>query len=368
MKILYDYQIFNVQKYGGISRYLAEIITRIAQFDQCEVKVLAGFYINHYLDRCSPELVIGWKRPLIPNTTKITNILNDGLSKLWLSTNNRPDIIHETYYSPRKNVAKSCKTVITVYDMIHERLSNFFPQSVRRFSRVKAEAIKRADRVICISNQTKIDLIEILDINPQKITVIYLGSSFQMSDVPNSDLSKTEYPYILYVGTRKGYKNFDRLLQAYAIRHTLNHNFKLVCVGAEPFSPSELEQIYSLGLNDNKVKHISGNERTLAEFYNQASVFVYPSLYEGFGIPLLEAMSLNCPIVCSNTGSIPEIAGNAAEFFDPYEADSIADALEKVLFSWEKAKNLVSLGRERVKQFSWENCAEKTHLLYSSLL
>ena len=252
--------------------------------------------------------------------------------------------------------------------MIHEKLSHLFSQKEREFLLMKAETIKRADRVICISNQTKKDLIETLDINPQKITVIYLGSSLQLVDFLDSDMDSLECPYILYVGERKGYKNFDRLLHAYASRPNLNNNFKLVCMGSENFSPAELEQINNLGLKENQVKHIAGDDRILIKLYQQASVFIYPSLYEGFGIPLLEAMSLNCPIVCSNTSSIPEIVENAAEFFDPYQIDSIADAMEKVLFSSETANNLVALGRERVKLFSWETCANKTRLVYASLL
>ncbi len=368
MKILYDYQIFNLQKYGGISRYLYEIIKRIAQFQKDEVKVISGLYINQYLKKCDPNLVVGWQRPLIPKTTKITNVINYGLSKLWLSPHGKPDIIHETYYSSRSIAPKSSKTVITVHDMIHEKFSNLFPKRERRFSLIKAKAIRRADHIICVSNQTKKDLIEILDINPQKITVIYHGSSLQINDTFDADTSHVEYPYILYVGVREGYKNFDRLLQAYASRYTLHRNFKLVCVGASKFSTTELSKISNLGLNDDKVKHISGDDQTLAKLYKQASVFIYPSLYEGFGIPLLEAMSLGCPIVCSNTSSIPEVVGNAAEVFDPYEVDSIADALEKVLFSSERVNSLIALGRERVKHFSWEAGAEKTRLVYSSLL
>jgi len=108
--------------------------------------------------------------------------------------------------------------------------------------------------------------------------------------------------------------------------------------------------------------------QTLAKLYSQASAFVYPSLYEGFGIPILEAMSFGCPVVCSHTSSFPEVAGNAAEFFDPYDIESIANALEKVLFDSDLTKKLVELGKARVKNFSWEKCAEQTHSIYASLL
>ena len=254
--------------------------------------------------------------------------------------------------------------------MIYEKFSYLFSEREKNFSLIKARAIKQADHIICISHKTKKDLVEILNIEPKKVSVIYLGYSFKLEN-PVSIHALTndlQHPYILYVGTRGAYKNFDCLLKAYASRSALNKNFKLVCLGAKSFSSDELNKIQELGLSKDQVNYVSGDNQTLAQLYKQASVFVYPSLYEGFGMPPLEAMSFDCPVACSNTGSLPEIVGNAAEFFDPYEVDSIADALEKVLFSSEKAKNLVELGRERIKQFSWETCAKQTSLIYSSLL
>lgn len=391
MKIVYDYQIFNLQKYGGVSRYLYEIATRIAKHSDFQVKILAGLYVNQYLKKCSSDLVFGWPRPKIPKSIKITSKLNSELSRIWLSKN-IPDIVHETHYStkylPRIPLPKSCKTVITVHDMIHEKFSSLLSIDKQYGSGLskaeagsvilsKAEAIKCADRIICVSNNTKKDLIEILDVEPQKISVVYHGYSLQVSnyfDPHSKNLQKKiiekiiNAPYILYVGRRRWHKNFDRLLQAYASCYNLNKNFNLVCFGGGSFSRSEINSIRDLGLDQEKVVHIKGDDQTLAILYDKASTFVYPSLYEGFGISPLEAMSFGCPVVCSNVSSIPEVVGNAAEFFDPYEVDSIADSLEKVLFSSERAKNLVELGMERVKHFSWKVCAEQTKSVYLSLL
>lgn len=377
MKIVYDYQIFNFQKYGGISRYICEIATHMAKFSDFQVKILAGLHFNQYLKKCNTDLVLGWSRPEIPRTIKITSKLNRELSQIWLKRN-IPDIVHETYYYPnylpRSPVPKSCRTVITVHDMLHEKFTSLLSpkQQDKSLLSSKAEAIRRADHIICVSNNTKKDLIEILDISTQKISVVYHGYSLQINNsldfYPKNIQKIINYPYVLYVGGRRWYKNFDRLLQAYASRCSLNKNFNLVCFGAESFSQSELSTIRDLGLHEEKVIYVTGDDRMLAKLYSQASAFVYPSLYEGFGIPPLEAMSFGCPVVCSNVSSIPEVVGNAAEFFDPYEVDSIADSLEKVLFSSEKAKSLVELGRERVKHFSWKACAEQTSLVYSSLL
>lgn len=366
MKLVYDYQAFYWGTYSGISRYIYELATRTSQAVDFEVQIAAGFYVNKYLEKCSPDLVKGWQIPLIPKSGRILNAINTQLSKIWLNQSN-PDVVHETYYSKKRTAPKQCKTVITVHDMIHEKVAHLIPERARKFSLVKAEAIRRADHIICISENTKQDLIAILDIDPKIISTIYLGYSLQRYE-DFEETPKISAPYILYVGDRRlEYKNFKRLLQSYASRQVIFDNFKLVCCGVKSFSSDEIAIIRSLGIDDNSLIHISGNDKTLANLYTHASAFIYPSLYEGFGIPPLEAMSFGCPVVCSNTSSIPEVVADAGEYFNPYELDSMADALERVLFSTVRAKELVIKGKERVTNFSWDTCAEQTQLVYNSL-
>ena len=382
MKIVYDHQIFTTQKYGGVSRYFYELATRMADFEDCDVKILAGLYINNYLENCPPNMVDGWKRPTIPKTTKFADFISTVASKFWLQSN-PPDIIHETYYSFNNIAANSfkAKTIMTVHDMIHEKFADSAPQSFNllyryqkdwssHWSSLKLQATQRADYIICVSNNTKKDLIDIFDIDPQKIAVVYHGHSLfsEPSETFKIQQNNPYHPYILYVGQRGWYKNFSRLIQAYASCSSLNSNFNLLCMGGSDFTQDELQLIHKLGVSENKIIHTSGDDQYLAKLYSQASVFVYPSLYEGFGIPILEAMSFGCPVVCSNTSSFPEVAFNAAEFFDPYDIESIAHALEKVLFSPKLSQRLTDLGKERVKDFSWEKCAEQTHSIYVSLL
>jgi glycosyltransferase involved in cell wall biosynthesis len=256
--------------------------------------------------------------------------------------------------------------------MTHEKLSQFFNHKdifniQDNTSLAKQECVKKADRIICVSENTKNDLIEIFDVEPRKISVIYHGYSLTAQENPQLEVDTPE-PYIFYVGDRGGYKNFQRLLQAYASSSNLRNNCCIVCFGGGVLSPDERRQINALGLPESKVLQVSGNDLALANFYRNASVFVYPSLYEGFGIPLLEAMALHCPVACSNTSSMPEVVGDAAELFNPYEPESIAEALEKILFSTTISDNLVKLGTERIKHFSWEICAEQTKQVYLSLL
>ena len=250
--------------------------------------------------------------------------------------------------------------------MIHEIFHKDFAINDKT-SKQKKSSIKRADHIICISKNTRNDLLEICKINPAKISVVYLASSLGLAPDTSNDLIITA-PYILYVGDRGGYKNFRRVLAAYAKSSKLKADFHLVCFGGGVFKSAELEEIRSLNLNLSKVIQISGNDTLLANLYTNAHVFVYPSLYEGFGIPLLEAMSLRCPVVCSNTSSLPEVAGEAAEFFAPYDVEHIIHALEKVVYSNDRSTDLLRLGLERVKKFSWDRCASQTYEIYSTLL
>lgn len=369
IKIVYDHQVFSWQKYGGVSRYIYELATEFYERKDVDVKVLAMLYVNEYLKRCKPGLVIGFPIPYIPRKKYLDLIgsFNDIFSKNWLESN-FIDIVHKTYYYSQSIAPRGARVVVTVHDMTHEKLSQFFKNKNVRdntTSLAKQESVKRADRIICVSENTKKDLIEILDVEPTKISVIYHGYSLENSGTPRT---KMKVPYIFYVGERGGYKNFQRLLQAFASSSQLRNSFNIICFGGGVFSQNELKEINALGLPEGKVCQVSGDDIALANYYQNASVFAYTSLYEGFGIPLLEAMSLHCPVACSNTSSMPEVVGKAAELFDPYDPESIADALEKVLFSSERADNLVKLGTERIKHFSWQACAEKTRQVYLSLL
>ena len=363
IKVVYDYQVFEWQKYGGVSRYIWELATHLAQDQAFGIKILAMLYVNEYLKQADSDLVVGFPVPKVPKTGTFKQIINANLSKLWLNFD-PPDIIHNTYYKPHKLAPKNTKLVTTVHDMLHEKFRQYFPDP--RDAQGKAESVKRADHIICVSESTKKDLIEILDVNPNKISVVYHGSSLGLDQTYSSE-KKASYPYILYVGDRGGYKNFQCLLKAYACSSKLKNNFKLVCFGRSPFSPEELDLINGLELSTDQVLQVSGDDLALANYYQGASVFVYPSLYEGFGIPLIEAMSLRCPVVCSNTSCLPEVAGDAAEFFDPYEPENIADALERILYSSERAAELVKLGTQRAKKFTWQACAEQTRSVYLSL-
>lgn len=366
MKIVFDHQIFGWQKYGGISRYALELAGHLSSMPKQDVSLLSPLYINDYIQNAPKSLhVIGAKVPSFASCGRVYRTVNNILAAPLYQAM-KPDIVHETYYSNWSVAPKKAKKILTIYDMIHERYLNNFS----KFDPLKNEkiaAVKRADHLICISQQTQKDLIELLDVNPAKTSVIHLGFSLINAKKSNLILDNTK-PYLLYVGKRDGYKNYTSLLKAYAKSTLLKNEFSLVCFGGGVFSNDELNQILALGVNKENVIQVSGNDSVLADLYSNARLFVYPSLYEGFGIPPLEAMSFNCPVACSNTSSIPEVVANAATYFDPTSVDSICDALEKVVFDSKLTADLISRGQSRIKHFTWEKCAEETLAIYREVL
>jgi glycosyltransferase involved in cell wall biosynthesis len=170
------------------------------------------------------------------------------------------------------------------------------------------------------------------------------------------------------VGGRAGYKNFEGLLKAYGARPDLQKNYDLIVFGGGTLTTQESELIKLLGIPVEKIRHVTGDDAVLGELYQHAAVFVYPSFYEGFGIPPLEAMSFDCPVVCSNASSIPEVVGDAAVMIDPASPDMIGWAIEAVLSDPVMRQSLIERGRERLKWFSWQACARQTVDVYRQVL
>lgn len=366
MRVVYDHQIFSAQRYGGISRYFFELAKGLAEVvgGDASVNVNSPFFVNNYLSGAPSSLgVLGKHMPAFRGAERFCHASNTVLSPLLMRAL-RPNIVHETYYSSRPSAPRSSRTVITVYDMIHE----LFPQSFSEKDKtcaVKRQAVQRADHVICISEHTRQDLVRLLNVPVEKTSVVHLGFSLTTSVI--EDVQEPVRPYLLYVGMRDGYKNFETLLRAYACQPWLKENFDLIAFGGGRFSASECAMIERLGVVAQVHQH-GGGDQVLASHYRQAALFVYPSLYEGFGIPPLEAMSYGCPVVCSNTSSIPEVVGAAARMFDPDSTESLANALVEVLQSPEACQELRRLGLARVNEFSWSRCVRETHAIYQRVL
>jgi glycosyltransferase involved in cell wall biosynthesis len=173
---------------------------------------------------------------------------------------------------------------------------------------------------------------------------------------------------VLFVGNRAGHKNFGTLLRALAASPHLVKSHRIACFGGGKLTADEKNWAYSLGIPENALVHLPGSDAVLGAAYANATVFVYPSLYEGFGLPPLEAMSAGCPVICSNTSSLPEVVGEAAITVDPESVEALRDAIERVVHSAELRQDLISRGHAQRQNFTREKTAAQTLAIYRSVL
>jgi glycosyltransferase involved in cell wall biosynthesis len=359
--VLYDAQIFRQQRYGGISRYFCELATRIAREAAVTARILAPHHRNEYLASVPAPLVIGWPSARWKRLGKLSRLAARVVERRT-TARLQPDVIHETYFWGPLLRHPGALRVLTVYDMIHERFASHFSADDPTAD-AKRRAVARANHVVCISESTRRDLIETLHVPESKVSVIHLSANFELAVPPVSDDGA---PYLLYVGERGGYKNFHGLVAAVGAS-TVLRDVRIVCFGGGDLVASEWEAIDRAGIARQRIEHRRGDDAALARMYRGALAFVYPSLYEGFGLPPLEAMACDCPVVCSNTSSIPEVVGDAGEYFDPTELDSMRHALERVAESHDLRQRLRLSGREQQRRFSWDRCAAETLALYRRL-
>ena len=230
---------------------------------------------------------------------------------------------------------------------------------------LKKASISRVDHIISISESTKNDLIEILGVDETKISVVHLGVDTEAFN--QKFITSIKKPYLLYVGKRDGYKNFEGFLKAFSKSTKLKSELSIIAFGGGLFSTREKKLIKENNL-ENYIIQIGGDDNKLIELYQNARAFVYPSKYEGFGLPPLEAMAAGCPVISSNTSSMPEVINNAGEFFDPLDIENIKHSIEKVVFSEARTKKLIKLGTENLKNFSWSKCAKSTTEIYKKIL
>ncbi len=362
MKILYDHQVFSWQKYGGISRYFFEIIKRISE--QNEVFLYEGYHINKYelAENASIKECFAKGRVEFPirGLGRIANIINRYKLKNF-SSRYPVDIYHPTYYEDFN--LNNGRIVVTVYDMIHELFKNDGEFKGDNTIHRKKTLINKSSGIIAISESTKNDLIKIYDLNPDKIKVIYLANSLDIEVKKDAILNE---PYILIVGHGAGYKNFSNFIKAFSVSKFKN-DIKCVCFGGGAFSKQEIEIMKKLSVED-RIIYYQGSDELLANLYKYAQLFVYPSKYEGFGLPPLEAMHYGTPVLVSNTSSIPEVVGNAGMYFDPNSVDDMVEKMDCMLNDSILRKEYGQKGIAREKIFSWDKCARETVEFYKEVL
>lgn len=328
MKIEFDNIIYSLQKSGGASVYWREITSRISQMDA--VVVTNTKYTKRFRGI-----------PVISNA----------------------DIFHSSHF--RFSILGKAKNVTTAHDLIYEKglVANGLGSKLNLYERKLS--FFTADTIICISESTKKDLLQIYPTLKGRcpIYVIHHGINIPSIKILTEGESKIfSDPYLLYVGGRDGYKNFTGALEGYLLSGLWREGVQLICTGKN-FNESELRLLKSNGIENLVVCEEHVNTERLYQLYKNAYCLLYTSSYEGFGLPPIEAMSVGCPVIASNISSVPEIVGDAGILVDPYNYGEIAKAI--LLLENNKIRNeIIDKGFKRSRLFSWDKSAESHFKVY----
>lgn len=356
MKVVFDNIIFSLQKSGGISVYWFELLSRIANQTEIFNLFIEEEGSEHNIFR--NKLKLNSKNRIFPNF-KITSYLSRYRS-LDFNINDNKFIFHSSYYRSLSKTFKNkhdAKEVVTVHDFTYEHFSS----GVRKWVHCwyKKNAIKSADVIICISENTKNDLLHFYpQFSKKDIRVVYNGVSELYNIIPELEIKNSEMPYFLYVGSRAKYKNFDFVVKAVS----LVDNYILKIVGGS-LSKNELKLLES---------NLSGRWQFLENIdniklnilYNQAFALFYPSSYEGFGIPVVEAMKAGCPFISLKGSSITEIAGEAGFLMEELNFNEFYKAVVIIKNNRDK---IIELGLSKANLFSWDKCYNEIVEIYKEL-
>jgi len=364
MKVFYDHYAFSYLKFGGISKYISELLKHIPKENWSTSTLITN---NGHIQNSGLIKTIGF----LPNLDfrgkeRIMFNLNLPYTKYKLQTENW-DVFHATWFAtPYLKEIKNKPVVVTIHDLIYDIFfkDKNIPYRDKIISMGKKSA-ERADKVIAVSQHTKLDMVREWGIDEKKIEVIYHGVDKTRKLISPKRL--IDYPYIFFAGGGRSLnKNFDHLIEAFALLSHIHKDLRLVCSGSS-FTEAERQLMMHWKIQD-KILHFYANEQQMAQLYHDALMLVVPSYYEGFGMPILEAMIYDCPVVLSNTSCFPEIADDAGIYFNPYNSEEMCEKMKFLVDNDPIRKQLVEKGKNRLNQFSWEKCAEKHLSAYKTII
>jgi glycosyltransferase involved in cell wall biosynthesis len=371
LHITVDGIIYRLQQTGGISRLFTEILPRICRLDDgLEMTILTSGPLSQqppmhpriYHKRV-PE-IDRYLRPAL-FSQGFRGRIRQSWDNLWIGRG-KGRIWHSTYYTIPKGWEGL--QVVTVADMIYERFPELFggPAS-DEFRELKRRCVVAADAVLSISEATSRDVQQFYGLDPKRLHVVHLACSdfFRPLDRNHPSLKgTTEAPFFLYVGSRAHYKNFHGMITAYSLWQQAGKT-RLLVVGP-PWTSEEQRSLAELGIQERVDLLTVVDDDTLCALYNRALAFIYPSLYEGFGIPLLEAMACGCPVIASRIDTTVEVAGECPIYFDLNEEDSMIGAFDTAVREGRESRRTRG-ALEHAKEFSWDKTARGTLEVYRSL-
>jgi glycosyltransferase involved in cell wall biosynthesis len=353
MRVRFDEQIFSLQVRGGISRYFTELIRLFRNDRELGVQPSGGslWTANQHL------LESGLGRRLPTRAGRHRSVLQ--VANRLRRDPVTPDVVHHTYYVDGfLKITGSMTRVVTVYDMIPELFPELFRGSNPHLA--KKTFVEQADLILCISEATRRDLVQVYGKPSAPVVVTPLGvhQNFRPGTRPLISLPQQ---YVLFVGNRSAYKDFAVLVEAFA--GLRDANLSLVAVGGPGFDDDEVRLFERLELA-NRVQHCLLDDADLARAYANALCFVFPSRHEGFGLPTLEAMSSGCPTVLCDSSSHPEVGGDAAAYFPPGDVEALRRTLGEIVADGRLRSQMVCAGLDQARRFSWERTARLTSEAY----
>ena len=362
MKIIFNNTIFYKQKYGGVSRYISLLAKELIK-NNIDVKIIAPLYKNKYLKEISKINKKGIYIKRFPDY-KVFNFISNLLTIYYINKS-ESNIIHDTYYSSSLLKIRNKTNILTIYDLIHEKFPHFYE---RNYISHRKKIIENSDFFICISEKTRQDFIGYYKVPIEKTKVIHLGAEHILDYSKNiKSINFKKKPFLLYVGSRSKYKNFKLLAKAVAKSDLIMNNFDIVCFGGGNFTKEE-KNFFENNSITNFISIASGDDNILATLYSEATALVFTSVYEGFGLPMIEAMASKCPLFVSDIDITKEVCLSSAEYFDSQDSDDLKFKLENTLFDSLKLKELAHKGYNLSKKYNWKKCADKTIDVYKKFI
>ncbi len=352
----------NVGTKVGIGQYAFELLKQFEKFKNPNNKF--HVYLKDKPNGEMPNESDNWRYQIVGPRKLWTQI---GLPIRLFAERKKPDVFFSpTHYAPRFSPVP---TVISIMDLSYEYFPELFNKDdlyqLKNWTRYSA---RKAAKILTISKASKNDIMKLYGVPEEKIVVTHLGVRQELS-IKNKELSmdyiEKKYnvtkPYVLFVGTLQPRKNIERLIEAFSKLVSSNADLELVIIGKKGWLYEPILEAPKKYKVENQVKFLDFvPDEDMPAFYQNAECFVLPSLYEGFGLPVLEAMRYDCPVLTSNISSLPEAGGDAALYFNPEDVDDIAQIIEKVLTDKKLKSDMVKKGREQIKKFSWEKTAKQT--------
>ncbi|MDI6739193.1 MAG: glycosyltransferase family 1 protein [Candidatus Edwardsbacteria bacterium] len=377
MNAAYDTHVFSGQRFGGISRYFIEVMLQLRTMG-IAIQLPTYYGQNEYIARDdglrSRQMAMpypsvrNYMRALFggPCVHRDYNKVNRRLSLAWLEENRgRYDLFHPTYHdSYFLSAIGDTPFVLTIHDMFQETYPEYSIQDPLLFD--KALLVGKATHIVADSEYTRKELVVRLNVPDDRVTVVYPGVSVERWVGPLPDGMHLQGRYLLYVGRRSNYKNFYFMCSALQPFLSGRDAIKLICVSGA-FTNTERKYFTGLGIEKNVIS-MAPDDDLLSALYTNAEMTIVPSLYEGFSLPIAEAHRCGCPVVASDASCHPEIAGNAAVFFNPKDHAGLRDAVGGLLRDKGRRSELAEMGRARSMRYTWEAAAQQMREVYSTVV